>query len=70
MTFQWVIPRKVDKGVSFLEPKMNKDINISKTKRFCKIFLLPDLEKMGLYILDLKYKILEKRTSKFMILSY
>ena len=34
------------------------------------IFLVPDLEKMGLYILDLKYKIQEKRTSKCMFLSH
>ena len=38
-TLNWLIPRRVAKGVLFIEPKMNKDINISKTKRFCKMCL-------------------------------
>ena len=61
-----MIPRRVAKGVLFLEPKMNKE---KKDSAKC-IFLVSDLEKMGLHILNLKYKIQEKRTSKSMFLSH
>ena len=44
---------------------MNKDVIFPSKKDSAKyIFLVPDLEKMGLHILNLKYKIKEKRTSK------
>ena len=64
-TLNWLIPRRVAKGVLFLKPKMNKKKDSAKC-----IFLVLDLEKMGLYILNLKYKIQEKRTSKSMFLSH